>query len=481
MTDPEDIQTKEFIQKKTGLNIKTFLIGRTSLDFGLSKYHSSLEKEIKHLFTPSAKPLASAPEGESSVDDSLKKMAEEIPVIRVVDTLLEYAVFEKASDIHIEPQENSVVVRYRIDGVLHDVMTLPKVIQAAIAARIKVLSNLKIDEHRLPQDGRFKIEKDGYKFSLRVSTIPIFDGEKVVIRLLDESTKAMTLDELGFEKESFEVINRNIKKPHGMLLVTGPTGSGKSTTLYTVLSMLNTKSVNISTIEDPVEYRIVGANQMQVNPKIGLTFDVGLRALLRQDPNIIMIGEIRDRETAEEAVHAAMTGHIVFSTLHTNSSAAALPRLLDIGVEPYLIASTINAVLAQRLVRVICKDCQVAIKLDEVTIAGLSKQFHMDRLLPVLVSHGAAPAKTKNLQDLKFYKGQGCDKCGHSGYKGRLGIHEILEVTPSVAQMIMEHKSAQEIQDMAEKEGMILMWEDGFIKALKGITTIDEIVRVSKE
>ena len=481
MTDPEDIQTKEFIQKKTGLNIKTFLIGKTSLDFGLSKYHSSLEKEIKHLFTPSAKPLSSAPEGESSVDDALKKMAEEVPVIRVVDTLLEYAVFEKASDIHIEPQENSVVVRYRIDGVLHDVMTLPKVIQAAIVARIKVLTNLKIDEHRLPQDGRFKIEKDVYKFSLRVSTIPIFDGEKVVIRLLDESSKAMTLDELGFEKNSFEVINNNIKKPHGMLLVTGPTGSGKSTTLYTVLSMLNTKSVNISTIEDPVEYRIVGANQMQVNPKIGLTFDIGLRALLRQDPNIIMIGEIRDRETAEEAVHAAMTGHIVFSTLHTNSAAAALPRLLDIGVEPYLIASTINAVLAQRLVRVICKDCQVALKLEDVVVEGLSKEFHMDKLLSVLVKEGLAPAKIKSIKELKFFKGQGCDKCGNTGYKGRLGIHEILEVTPGVAQMIMEHKSAQEIQDQAEKDGMVLMWEDGFIKALKGITTIDEIVRVSKE
>jgi len=481
MTDPEDIQTKEFIQKKTGLNIKTFLIGKTSLDFGLSKYHSSLEKEIKHLFTPSAKSLSSAPEGESSVDDALKKMAEEVPVIRVVDTLLEYAVFEKASDIHIEPQENSVVVRYRIDGVLHDVMTLPKVIQAAIVARIKVLTNLKIDEHRLPQDGRFKIEKDVYKFSLRVSTIPIFDGEKVVIRLLDESSKAMTLDELGFEKNSFEVINNNIKKPHGMLLVTGPTGSGKSTTLYTVLSMLNTKSVNISTIEDPVEYRIVGANQMQVNPKIGLTFDIGLRALLRQDPNIIMIGEIRDRETAEEAVHAAMTGHIVFSTLHTNSAAAALPRLLDIGVEPYLIASTINAVLAQRLVRVICKDCQVALKLEDVVAEGLSKEFHMDKLLSVLVKEGLAPAKIKSIKELKFFKGQGCDKCGNTGYKGRLGIHEILEVTPGVAQMIMEHKSAQEIQDQAEKDGMVLMWEDGFIKALKGITTIDEIVRVSKE
>jgi len=481
MTDPDDIQTKEFIQKKTGLKIKTFLIGRASLDFGLSKYHSSLEKEIKHLFTPNSAPLTSTPEGESAFEDGLKKMAEEVPVIRVVDTLLEYAVFEKASDIHIEPQENAVVVRYRIDGVLHDVMTLPKVIQAPIVARIKVLSNLKIDEHRLPQDGRFKIDKDGYKFSLRVSTIPIFDGEKVVIRLLDESAKAVSLEDLGFEKDSFEIITRNVKKPHGMLLVTGPTGSGKSTTLYTVLSMLNTKSVNISTIEDPVEYRIVGANQMQVNPKIGLTFDIGLRALLRQDPNIIMIGEIRDKETAEEAVHAAMTGHIVFSTLHTNNAAAALPRLLDIGVEPYLIASTINAVLAQRLVRVICKDCQVATQLDDAAVDSLAKQFHMPKLLPVLVRAAVATPKIKSLTEIKFYKGQGCDKCGHSGYRGRIGIHEILEVTPEVAELIMQHKSAQEIQDQGEAQGMVLLWEDGFIKAAKGMTTIEEIVRVSKE
>ncbi len=481
MTDPEDIQTKEFIQKKTGLNIKTFLIGKTSLEFGLSKYHSSLEKEIKHLFAAPPKAQAKGADQPEDADDSLKKMAEEIPVIRVVDTLLEYAVFEKASDIHIEPQENSVIVRYRIDGVLHDVMTLPKVIQAAIAARIKVLTNLKIDEHRLPQDGRFKIDKEGYKFALRVSTIPIFDGEKVVIRLLDESSKAATLEDLGFEKEAYNIITRNVKKPHGMLLVTGPTGSGKSTTLYTVLSMLNTKSVNISTIEDPVEYRIEGANQMQVNPKIGLTFAMGLRALLRQDPNIIMIGEIRDKETAEEAVHAAMTGHVVFSTLHTNSAAAALPRLLDIGVEPYLISSTVNAVLAQRLVRVICKDCQEAVKLDDATVESLSKIFHLEKLLPVFAQAGLASGKTKSLKEIKFYRGQGCDKCNHSGYKGRIGIHEILEVTPQIAQMIMEHKTDQEIQDQGEKDGMVLMWEDGFVKAARGITAIDEILRVSKE
>ncbi len=483
MADPEDLQTIEFIQKKTGLKVSAYLVGKLSLDAGLSKYHSSLEKEINHLFVPgSDKPLDAKAEGpENEENNGLKKMAEEIPVIRVVDTLLEYAVFEKASDIHIEPQENSVAVRYRIDGVLHDVMTLPKVIQSAIVARIKVLSNLKIDEHRLPQDGRFKIEKDGYKFSLRVSTIPIFDGEKVVIRLLDESAKAAALEDMGFEKSQLEAIVRNIKKPHGMLLVTGPTGSGKSTTLYTVLSLLNTKSVNISTIEDPVEYRIVGSNQMQVNPKIGLTFAMGLRALLRQDPNIIMIGEIRDKETAEEAAHAAMTGHVVFSTLHTNSAAAALPRLLDIGIEPYLIASITNAVLAQRLVRVICKDCKIEMHLDNAGVESLSKIFHLEKLLPVLEREGVLTEKVKKLQDVTFYKGQGCDKCAHSGYKGRLGIHEVLEVSTAVADMIMERKSSQEIQEQAEKENMILLWQDGFIKAVKGLTTIDEILRVSKE
>jgi len=480
MVDPDDIQTKEFIQKKTGLRIQTFLIGKSSLDFGLSKYHASLEKEMNHLFIGESKGFTASKDGENP-DDALQKMAQEIPVIRVVDTLLEYAVFEHASDIHIEPQENAVTVRYRIDGVLHDVMTLPKVIQAAIVARIKVLSNLKIDEHRLPQDGRFKIEKDSYKFSLRVSTIPIFDGEKVVIRLLDESARAATLEELGFQKSALEAILRNVKKPHGMLLVTGPTGSGKSTTLYTVLSMLNTKSVNISTIEDPVEYRIAGANQMQVNPKINLTFAMGLRALLRQDPNIIMIGEIRDQETAEEAVHAAMTGHLVFSTLHTNSAAAALPRLLDIGVEPYLAASTLNAVLAQRLVRVVCKDCAAPIKADDATIETLSHLFHLERLIPIMEREGVLPNKVKDFGDLPFFKGQGCDKCNHTGYKGRVGIHEILEVSPFIGDMIMQKKNAAEIQDQGEKDGMVLLWQDGFIKAVQGITTIDEILRVSKE
>lgn len=483
MADPTDIQTKEFIHKKTGLNIKAFLIGPSSLQFGLSKYHSNLEGEMKHLVKEDSLGLTATPDTQVPAPDEkgLKSMAEEIPVIRVVDTLLEYAVFEKASDIHIEPQETSVTVRYRIDGILHDVMTLPKVIQAAIVARIKVLANLQIDEHRLPQDGRFKIEKDGYKFSLRVSTIPIFDGEKVVMRLLDETTKAMTLEQLGFLPSQLDVVRRNIKKPHGMFLVTGPTGSGKSTTLYAILTILNTKTVNISTIEDPVEYRIPGANQMQVNPKINLTFALGLRALLRQDPNIIMIGEIRDKETAEEAVHAAMTGHIVLSTLHTNSASAAPARLLDIGIEPYLIASTINAVMGQRLVRVICQDCKTKAELDPGVLKSAKEQFNEEKILEILAKEQIVKKRANRLEDLDFYRGKGCAKCANTGYKSRIGIHEILEVTQPVAETILQQKSAQETEAVGEKEGMILMWQDGFIKAVQGITTVDEILRVSKE
>lgn len=479
MVDPGDLQTKEFIQKKTGLPIIAFLIGKTSLDFGLAKYHSNLEGEIKHLV--GGEPTIKTGSAKPDETEGLKKMAGEVPVIRVVDTLLEYAIFEKASDVHVEPQETAVTVRYRIDGILHDVMTLPKMIQPALVARIKVLADLKIDEHRLPQDGRFKVEKDGYKYALRVSTIPVFDGEKVVMRLLDESSKAMSLEQLGFLPEQLDIVTRNIHKPHGMFLVTGPTGSGKSTTLYAILTLLNSTSVNISSIEDPVEYRIERANQMQVNPKIGLTFALGLRALLRQDPNIIMIGEVRDKETAEEAVHAAMTGHVVLTTLHTNSAASALPRLLDIGVEAYLIASTTNAVMAQRLVRVLCPECNEPFKPDKPLLETLAREFDLEKMFALYEKRGMVKKGAKSFEDLEFRKAKGCDKCGPTGYKGRIGIHELMEVTEEIANGIIQKQSAQEIQETAQKAGMILMWQDGFIKALQGTTTIDEVLRVSKE
>ncbi len=478
MIDPNDLAIREAIKKKTDMVVVPALISKGSLEFGLKQYHTSIEAEFAKIISTQE----SSDKGNAGdVTERLKEMAEEIPVVRVVDTLLEYAVFEKASDIHIEPEEKEVIVRYRIDGVLHDVMTLPKILQPALVARIKVIANLKIDEHRLPQDGRFKVEKDSYKISFRVSTIPVFDGEKVVMRLLDESTKALTLEELGFGGHNYEIIVRNVKKPHGALLVTGPTGSGKSTTLYTVLSLLNTKNVNISTIEDPIEYRMAGINQMQVNPKIGLTFAVGLRALLRQDPNIIMIGEIRDGETAEEAVHAALTGHVVLATLHTNNASGALPRLLDIGVQPYLIASTVNAVVGQRLTRSICQDCKQEYHVDAEFEDSLKKEFNIDHLIEVMKRERIVDAKVSKLSDIAFYKGAGCEKCAHTGYKGRRGIYEVMEVTTEIQDLILKTAPTSQIQEKAIEQGMILMWQDGFIKASQGITTIDEVLRVSKE
>ncbi|HYE22063.1 MAG TPA: GspE/PulE family protein [Verrucomicrobiae bacterium] len=479
MLDPDDLSIRDAIKKKTDLVVEPFLITKSSLEFGLKQYHTSLEAEFAKIVSKQEK--TDGGKESADVTEKLKEMAEEIPVVRVVDTLLEYAVFEKASDIHIEPQEKEVIVRYRIDGVLHDVMTLPKVLHPALIARIKVIANLKIDEHRLPQDGRFKIEKDNYKISFRVSTIPVFDGEKVVMRLLDESTRALSLEELGFISRNYDTIMRNIKKPHGALLVTGPTGSGKSTSLYTVLSILNTKNINISTIEDPIEYRMPGVNQMQVNPKIGLTFAMGLRALLRQDPNVIMIGEIRDQETAEEAVHAALTGHIVLATLHTNNAAGALPRLLDIGVEPFLIASTVNAVVGQRLTRQVCQDCKEEYKIDESFLEDLKKEFNIDLLMQTLYKEKIIDTKVKSLTDVPFYRGKGCDKCGNNGYKGRRGIYEVLEVSNEIQDLIIKHAPTNQIQEKAIEQGMILMWQDGFIKAIQGLTTIEEILRVTKE
>ncbi len=482
MIDPDNLQIREFIKKTTGLSVKPFLTTKDSIDAGLSLYHNNIEEEFKKILGPNNLINAEGrPINLAEANEQLASIAEQIPVIRVVDTLIEYAIFEKASDIHIEAQEDKVAVRYRIDGILHDVMSLPKIMLLAIVARIKVLSNLKIDEHRLPQDGRFKKEVGENKISFRVSTIPVFDGEKVVMRLLDESTRALTLEELGFLRKALDTISRNVRKPHGAILVTGPTGSGKSTTLYSILSMLNSRSVNISTIEDPIEYHIPGVNQMQVNPKIGLTFAIGLRALLRQDPNIIMIGEIRDKETAEEAVHAAMTGHLVLSTLHTNSAAGAPPRLLDMGVEPFLIASTVNTIIAQRLVRRLCKNCMESFKPAEEQVEELAKNFNLEELRQIMIREEVILPKVKSLSEILFFKGRGCDRCSNTGYKGRQGIYEVMEVTEEVAQLIMKRTPSSEIQSQAVEQGMVLLWQDGFIKAHMGITSIEEILRVSKE
>lgn len=474
-TEPSDLQTFEFIRKKTGLKLQIFLATPHSIQETLKQYHKGLKAEFKEL-------TAINESGDTtSTSQDLKELATDLPVVRIVDTLLEYAIFEGASDIHIEPMEKELLVRYRIDGILRDVMTLPKNAQAGVTARIKILANLKLDEHRQPQDGRFKISSDQYRVAFRVSIIPVFDGEKIVLRLLNESSQILTLEQLGFQKRSYEIVKANIEKPHGMILVTGPTGSGKTTTLYTILNILNTPKVNIATVEDPVEYRMPRINQSQINTKVGFTFASGLRSLLRQDPDIIMVGEIRDVETAEIAIHAAMTGHLVLSTLHTNDAVSTLPRLQDMGIASFLIASTTNLIIAQRLVRKICTNCIYSYNLTKENIKELEQRYNIESLLTTLVKEKVIDSVDIPLSELLFYRGKGCKQCNNNGYKGRIGIYETLEITPDIQKLIMQKASAHELFEAAKKQNMLTLFEDGIIKAKNGITTIEEIIRVTKE
>lgn len=385
MLDPEDLKTIEFIKKTTNLRILPRLTNSDSIKHVLKQYQKSLEAEFGEIIQEETAAIKTVRETEIMEDrKDLEKIAEELPIIRIVDTLIKHAILQRASDIHIEPSQKEVIIRYRIDGILRDAMTLPKIAAAGIVARIKVLSNLKLDEHRLPQDGRFKIEGGDYKYSVRVSILPVFDGEKIVMRLLPETTKAFTLEQLGLRGKALEDVQSNLRKPVGMILVTGPTGSGKTTTLYSMIDILNTPAVNISTIEDPIEYQMPRVNQTQVNPKIGLTFASGLRALVRQDPDIIMVGEIRDNETASLAINAALTGHLVLSTLHTNSAAGAIPRLIDMKVEPFLISSTLNVIIAQRLVRKLYGEKQqYFLKTSELD--NIAKYCNLERIQKVLI------------------------------------------------------------------------------------------------
>jgi len=471
MTDPTDIQTIEFLRRKTGLEPKVYITPPSDLKEALRRYHSELEGEQLRIIQESA---------DQTGGTDLKKAAETISVINVVSSILENGVFEGASDIHIEPTEKEITVRYRIDGILKSIMTLPKSLQSGVIARIKILAVVKLDEHMIPQDGRFKIQIQDEKVAFRVSFLPVYDGEKIVMRILHEGTKPLTLDGLGFLPKPKLIMENAIKKPHGIILVTGPTGSGKTTTLYSLLGMLNQPNVNISTIEDPIEYRMPGVNQSQVNPKVGFTFALGLRALLRQDPNIIMVGEIRDQETAEIAINAAMTGHLVLSTLHTNDAATTLPRLTDMGVPPFLIAYTANVIVAQRLVRKICIYCKKEYKLDSAAAIELAKVFSTDKLSTLFKTN--MPPDTKVPDDTAtFYQGEGCRRCGLTGYKGRQGIYEVLENTPEIIRLINQRASASEIYEVARKQGMLSMLEDGLIKAKMGVTTISETLRVTKE
>lgn len=471
--DISNIELFDFLSKKTNLEISLHLTSPETIKDALKQYHKGLSADI--LGEEEAEEL-----GDASKQENLKTLAHDLPVVRIVDTLLEYAILEKASDIHVEPTDQEVTVRYRIDGILRKVMTLPKTAHAGILARLKILSNLKLDEHRLPQDGRFKIKTPEYQVSFRVSIIPAFDGEKAVLRLLPDTAQQMSLEQLGFQPSVLDTVKRNISKPHGMILVTGPTGSGKTTTLYTMLQILNKPEVNISTVEDPIEYKMPGVNQCQVQPKIGFTFAAALRAFLRQDPNIILVGEIRDNETADIAINAAMTGHLVLSTLHTNDAVTAMPRLIDMQIPTFLIASTLNVIVAQRLVRKICKNCIESFNLDAKTYAELEKTFDIPELEATLGKLGQLVKKQK-LKNVLFYRGRGCQQCNNSGYKGRIGIYEVVEVNDELQKLILGKASSADLLKAAIESGMITILQDGFIKAKNGMTTIEEVLRVMKE
>ena len=480
MLDTEDLASIDSVRKKTGLKILARLTDDESLKNVLLQYQKSLKEEFGDLIAGEAGKISLVREalGEDASGEDLKKMAEDLPIVRIVDTLLRHAIIQDASDIHIEPMEHEVLVRYRIDGILHDAMTLPKNAGPGITARIKVLANLKLDEKRLPQDGRFKMETERDKVSFRVSLLPTYYGEKIVMRLLRESGEGFTLEALGFHGENLERIHRATKQTTGIILVSGPTGSGKTTTLYTILDILNTPDVNISTIEDPIEYQMKRVNQTQVNPAIGFTFANGLRSLLRQDPNIIMVGEIRDGETAALAINAALTGHVVLSTIHTNSATGAIPRLIDMGVEPFLLVSTLRAVVGQRLVRRLCDDKE-QYALDKVERGKVATEDHFDAVMKALEDEKLVKGGT-TVDALPFYKPKIGGEC-EQGYKGRLGIHEVLTVSPSIRELILHGASGDQIEAQARKEGMLTMLEDGIYKATRGITSVEEVLRAVSE
>ncbi len=464
MSNPSDIEAVQFIAQKTGMTIKSFAAAKVDIDQAIqSQYRQELVsdvgqalKETEELHKP------------KTVDaEKITEIIKDAPIAKIVSTILEYAVVSRASDVHIEPQEDRVRVRYRIDGILYDRLSLPKGVQEAVISRIKILSEMKIDEHRIPQDGRFNFSSNGSDVDLRISVLPTVFGEKVVMRLLRKSGGIPTLTDLGLGGTSLKSLEAAILRPHGIIIVCGPTGSGKTTTLYAVLSKLNTPRVNILSLEDPVEYQIPGVNQVQINPAVGLTFATGLRSFLRQDPNIILVGEIRDKETTDLALQAALTGHLVFSTLHTSSAAGALPRLLDLGAENFLLASTMTAIVGQRIARQICSTCKEAYSPPSQIIEDMKTV--LGNLFP------------KTEDEIKFYKGKGCSECGGSGYLGRVGVFEVLSVSQKISQLVLEHPDSNSLEKAAISEGMITMKQDGYLKVLQGVTTIEEVLRVAQE
>ena len=483
MSDPLDLQVVEFVERKSAARIKPFISTPDLINQAISEqYSQSLTTQV----SAALEEVSGTIEAKEELTDlgKVEEVIKEAPVAKIVSTLLEYAIKARASDVHIEPQEDRTRVRYRIDGILQERVVLPRKVHEALVSRIKILSNLKIDEKRIPQDGRFTFKLKDNVVDLRIASLPTVNGEKIVMRLLPKASQAPTLDDLGMRGFSLKIFEENIIKPHGIILITGPTGSGKTTTLFATLSKISNPKVNVVTLEDPVEYNIPGVNQVQINPQAGLTFASGLRSFLRQDPNIIMVGEIRDGETTGLAIQASLTGHLVFSTLHTNSSAGALPRLLDMGAETFLLASTMNCVVAQRVVRNICLDCK-----QEFTpppqmvedIKGNLGNLLTDKHLKLSDKEEKDLKSLQGKSKLKLYKGKGCDKCGDSGYKGRVAIFEVMPITDKIGRLILERSPAGKIEEQAVEDGMIKLLQDGFLKAVEGITTVEEILRVARE
>jgi len=461
-SNPFDLNLSDFLEKKTGKKIILALAFDDDVRKAINaSYSQGLSPEVREALKEIS------PEKRNLQEQTT--VIREAPIAKIVNTILEFAVKSRSSDIHIEPEETKSRVRYRIDGILQEKLTLPKTIHESLISRIKILSEMKIDEKRIPQDGRFTFTLGEEIIDLRISTLPTVNGEKVVMRLLKKTGGLPSLNELGLRGPQYKDLEESISKPYGIILVTGPTGSGKTTTLYSVLSRLNKPMVNIVTLEDPVEYQIAGINQVQTNPQAGLTFATGLRAFLRQDPNIILVGEIRDKETTQLAIQAALTGHLVFSTLHTNDAATAIPRLIDLGGEPFLIASVLNCSIGQRIVRKICLDCKELYTPEAKVIENINTI--LGDLLPKQYREG---------KPIQLARGKGCNECSQTGYSGRIAIFEVLKVTPTINRLILQESSAKDIENLARKEGLIIMKQDGYLKVLEGITTIEEILRVAE-
>ncbi|MCB9823040.1 type II/IV secretion system protein [Candidatus Nomurabacteria bacterium] len=491
MLDPNNVQAVDFLSNKIGRPLKVYMASEEGIRHVLDQYNADFQKGISDAMTSVDSELASddslqellGEDKKKSEKDEIKTIVQDSPISRALSTILEYAVRSRASDIHIEPLETTLRIRCRIDGVLREIMKLPKTIEPALISRVKILSNLKIDEHRIPQDGQFTVRIGSRDADLRIAISPVVWGEQVVIRILDKSNTSFKLEDLGYAGRSLAAIRKGLTKPNGMIITSGPTGSGKSTSLYALIQEIKDDTINIVTLEDPVEYKMEGVNQIQVNPDVGLTFATGLRSILRQDPNVVLVGEIRDKETANLAVQAALTGHLVFSTLHTNSAAGVLPRLLDMGIEPFLIASTVNTIIGQRLVRSVSENKTTYLSDEAQTVAI---QTTLGRLLPKTQDEVASVSKNLGYEDLPvagqkaytLYRGKDTSQAP-GGYKNRVGLYEVIDVDSEIESLILQRSTSNVIQSKAVEKGMVTMREDGYLKALKGITTLEEVNRVT--